>query len=363
MRRREFITGVAGGAALSACTQQDERGAMIANSEERFSWKMVTAWPPNFPGLGTGANTLAGYLAELSGGRLEVEIYAAGALVPALEIFDAVSSGTAELGHGGAYYWRGKAEASQFFTTIPFGMNALETNAWLYYGGGMELWEEVYRPFGIRPFAVGGSGVQMGGWLNRPIESIEDLRGLRMRLPGIGGEVLQRAGGIPVVIAGSEIFTSLQTGVIDATEWVGPYNDVAFGLHQAARYYYYPGWHEPGSVIECTVNQEAYDSLPPDLQAVLRVACQAANLDMLSEYTARNAAALEQIAADDSVELRRFPDAVLARLKELTHEVMDDLAARDPLSAKIWDSYRIFMERSRPWQQISEQAFLETTGL
>ncbi|HJP35069.1 MAG TPA: ABC transporter substrate-binding protein, partial [Gammaproteobacteria bacterium] len=230
MRRREFITGVAGGAALSACTQQDERGAMIANSEERFSWKMVTAWPPNFPGLGTGANTLAGYLAELSGGRLEVEIYAAGALVPALEIFDAVSSGTAELGHGGAYYWRGKAEASQFFTTIPFGMNALETNAWLYYGGGMELWEEVYRPFGIRPFAVGGSGVQMGGWFNRPIESIEDLRGLRMRLPGIGGEVLQRAGGIPVVIAGSEIFTSLQTGVIDATEWVGPYNDVAFGL-------------------------------------------------------------------------------------------------------------------------------------
>jgi len=363
MKRREFITGVAGGAAVSACTPQGGQNVVATDSQERFSWKMVTAWPPSFPGLGTGADTLARYLEELSGGRLQLEIYPAGALVPALEIFDAVSSGTAELGHSGAYYWRGKAEATQFFTTIPFGMNCLETNAWLYYGGGLEFWREAYRPFGLLPFPVGSSGVQMGGWFNRPIDSIEDLRGLKMRMPGIGGEVLQRAGGVPITIAGSEIFTALQTGAIDATEWVGPYNDVAFGLHRAARYYYYPGWQEPGSILECMVNQDAYDSLPPDLQAIIRVACQAANLDMLSEFNARNAAALEQIAADDSVELRQFPDSVLARLKELTYEVMDDLAARDPLSARIWESYRTFMEHSRAWQRISEQAFLETTGL
>jgi TRAP-type mannitol/chloroaromatic compound transport system substrate-binding protein len=324
---------------------------------------MVTTWPPNFPGLGTGASSLARNLGELSGGRLEVQVYAAGELVPALEVFDAVSSGTAELGHGGAYYWRGKSEATQFFTTIPFGMNPLETNAWLYYGGGLELWQEVYRPFGLEPFPAGSSGVQMGGWFNRPIDSMEDLKGLKMRLPGLGGEVLKLAGGTPVTLPGAEIFTALQTGSIDATEWVGPYNDVAFGLHQAARYYYYPGWHEPGSIMECMVNLEAFNSLPADLQAIVRVACQAANLDMLSEYNARNATALEQLAADETVEIRPFPDDVLRGLKALTEQVMGDLAARDPLSARIWGSYRSFLARSRPWQQISEQAYMSTAVL
>ena len=342
MRRREFISGVAaGGAALGACAPTEQGDSSAATSRERFSWKMVTTWPPNFPGLGTGASNLARNLEVLSGGRIEVQVYAAGELVPALEVFDAVSSGTAELGHGGAYYWRGKSEATQFFTTIPFGMNALETNAWLYYGGGLELWQEVYRPFGLEPFPAGSSGVQMGGWFNRPINSMEDLKGLKMRLPGLGGEVLKLAGGIPVILAGAEIFTALQTGSIDATEWVGPYNDVAFGLHQAARYYYYPGWHEPGSIMECMVNLEAFNSLPPDLQAIVRTACQAANLDMLSEFNARNATALEQLAADETVEIRAFPDDVLRGLKALTLQVMDDLAARDPLAAKIWESYRL----------------------
>jgi TRAP-type mannitol/chloroaromatic compound transport system substrate-binding protein len=324
---------------------------------------MVTTWPPNFPGLGTGAANLARSLEEMSGGRIEIQVYAAGELVPALEVFDAVSRGTAELGHGGAYYWRGKSEATQFFTTIPFGMNALETNAWLYYGGGLELWQEVYRPFGLEPFPAGSSGVQMGGWFNRTIDSMEDLRGLKMRLPGLGGEVLKLAGGTPVTLPGSEIFTALQTGSIDATEWVGPYNDVAFGLHQAARYYYYPGWHEPGSIMECMVNLEAFNSLPADLKAIVRVACQAANLDMLSEYTARNAIALEQLANDETVEIRVFPDEVLSGLKELTEQVMRDLTERDPLAARIWESYRSFLTLSRPWQQISEEAYMSTTDL
>jgi TRAP-type mannitol/chloroaromatic compound transport system substrate-binding protein len=334
-----------------------------APARKRYSWKMVTTWPPNFPGLGTGANTLARYLEQVSGGRLQVQVYAAGELIPAFEVFDAVSSGAAELGHGGAYYWRGKSEAVQFFSTVPFGLNTHEMNAWLYYGGGLELWREVYAPFNLIPFAAGNTGVQMGGWFNRRIDSMADLRGLKMRIQGIGGEVLRLAGATPVSLPGSELFTALQTGSIDATEWVGPYNDVAFGLHQASRYYYYPGWHEPGPTMECMVNRDAYGSLPDDLQAAVRVACQAANLDMTAEFNARNAAALEQIRADGSIELRAFPEQVLAGLRALTADVIAELTGRDTLSAKVWASYRQFLGQARGWQQISEQALLNTSAL
>jgi len=363
MRRREFITGLGGGAALGACTAENPTQTNVDQGQEQFSWKMVTTWPPNFPGLGTGANTLARYLEEASGGQLRVRVYAAGELIPAFEVFDAVSSGSAELGHSGAYYWRGKSEAVQFFSTIPFGLNAHEMNAWLYYGGGLELWREVYAPFNLLPFAVGNTGAQMGGWFNRPIDTMADLRGLKMRMPGIGGEVLKLAGGTPVNLPGAELFTALQTGSIDATEWAGPYNDVAFGLHQAARYYYYPGWHEPGPTIECMVNLDAFNSLPENLQAIVRVACQAANLDMISEYNARNAAALAQLAADDGVEIRAFPEDVLSGLKALTLQVIEQMVARDSLAARVWTSYREFLARARPWQEISEQAYLHTTAL
>lgn len=359
MKRREFIGGLGGGAALAACTPQTEQQG-VSSSAERFSWKLVTTWLPNFPGLGTGVNTLARYIREMSAGRMEITIYAAGELVPAFEVFDAVSQGSAEMGHGAAYYWRGKSEAAQFFATIPFGMNAHEQNAWLYYGGGLELWREVYEPFNLMPFPAGNTGVQMGGWFNRPIDSMADLDGLKMRIPGIGGEVLRRAGGTPVNLPLSEIFTALQTGSIDATEWVSPYNDVAIGLHQAARYYYYPGWQEPAPTLECIINRDAWDSLPEDLQAIVRVACQATTLDMISEFMARNATALAQLQADENVELRKFPDDVLAGLKELTRSVVEELAVDDPLFARVWDSAREFMAISQPWQVISEQAYLST---
>ena len=359
MKRREFIGGLGGGAALAACTPQTQEQGVVSTAE-RFSWKLVTTWLPNFPGLGTGVNTLARYIREMSAGRLEITIYAAGELVPAFEIFDAVSQGSAEMGHGAAYYWRGKSEAAQFFATIPFGLNAHEQNAWLYYGGGLDLWREVYEPFNLVPFPAGNTGVQMGGWFNKPIESMADLNGLKMRIPGIGGEVLRRAGGTPVNLPLSEIFTALQTGSIDATEWVSPYNDVAIGLHQAARYYYYPGWQEPGPTLECMINRDAWESLPEDLQAIVRVACQATTLDMISEFMARNATSLQQLRADGNVEVRAFPDDVLAGLKELTYTVVDELAAEDPMVAKVWASYRQFMDTSRSWQAISEQAYLST---
>lgn len=234
---------------LVACggSEEENTSAQTAAKVETIKWKMVTTWPKNFPGVGTGAEFLAKNINEMAGGRLEVKVYAAGELVPALEVFDAVSRGTAQMGHGASYYWKGKVPAAQFFTTVPFGLTPQEFNAWIYYGGGLALWEEIYEPFGLIPMPAGNPGAQMGGWFNKEINSLEDFKGLKMRMPGIGGEVLKKLGASPINLPGSEIFTALQSGTIDATEWVGPYNDLAFGLYKAAKYYYYPGWHEPGS--------------------------------------------------------------------------------------------------------------------
>ena len=359
MKRRELITTLGSAAALTACAGGSGSVDGPASSQ-RFRWKMVTTWPPNFPGLGTAVNTLARYLNTMSDGRLTLDVYASGELIPAFEVFDAVSRGTAEIGHGAAYYWRGQSEAAQFFCTVPFGMTAHEMNGWFYYGGGLQLWREVYAPFDLMPFPAGNTGVQMGGWFNRRIETMADLRGLKMRIPGIGGEALNRAGGTPVSLPGAEIFTALQTGTIDATEWVGPYNDMAIGLHQAARYYYYPGWQEPGPTLECIVNQAAWESLPPDLQAIVSVACQAVNLDMTAEYMARNANALRELEENPNVEVLEFPPAVLSGLERLTLEVIEELAAADPIVARVWASYSEFRAASTPWQRISEQAVLES---
>ena len=360
MKRRDFLAGVGGAAAVTACTPTPEPTTGASRGDERFEWRIVTTWAPNFPGLGTAVNTLVRHIDEMSGGRLKIRVYAAGELIPAFEVFDAVSRGTAEMGHGASYYWRGQVEAAQFFSSIPFGLNAHEMNGWLYYGGGLELWREVYQPFNLVPFPAGNTGVQTGGWFNRRIETVNDLRGLKMRIPGIGGEVLALAGGTPVNLPGADIFTALQTGTIDAAEWVGPYNDVAAGLHQAARYYYYPGWQEPGPALECIVNQRAWDSLPDDLKAIVRVACQAVNLDMTSEFMARNAQSLVQLEQDEDVEVLEFPQPVLAELKRYTREVVEGLAARDPVAAKVWASYSAFMEQSQGWQKASEQAYLNT---
>lgn len=369
MERRQFIKGagaaVLAGTALSACEQEEKTTAEPAPAVVKakpIEWKMVTAWPKNFPGLGTGANFLADLIGQMSGGRLTVKVYGANELVPALEIFDAVSSGTAEMGHGAAYYWKGKSKAAQFFTAVPFGLTAQEMNAWLYYGGGMELWRETYEPFGLIPATAGNTGVQMGGWFNREINTLADLQGLKMRIPGLGGEVLERAGGVPVLLSGGEIFASLQSGAIDATEWVGPYNDMAFGLHKAARYYYYPGWHEPGSSMEAFISQKAYEALPSDLQSIVMNACRVANQDMLAEYTARNNTALQTLVNEHKVELRQFPEDVMKRLKTLSDEVVMELAENDPLSRKIYDSFADFRQQAEAWHRVSEQAYLESRG-
>jgi TRAP-type mannitol/chloroaromatic compound transport system substrate-binding protein len=359
MKRRQFVGGLAAAAGLAACAKQEaDCGPDGAASGETFEWSLVTSWPPGLPGLGRGAENVAKWIGEASGGRLTVKVYAAGELVPAFEVFDAVSRGAAEMGHGAAYYHKGKVDAAQFYATIPFGLTAEEMNGWLYYGGGLELWRELYETYNLVPFPSGNSDVQMGGWFNKEINTIEDLKGLRMRIPGMGGEVLRRAGGTPVTLPGSEIFTSLQTGVIDATEWVGPYNDMAFGLQKAARYYYYPGWHEPGPTLECIVNKDAWDTLPADLRKIVEIANMAVNVDMQAEFTHGNAVALRQIMGDPSIELRKFPDEVLQRFAELTQEILEETAADDPAFAKIKQSFDEFREMSIPNQRIGKAAFL-----
>ncbi|TNF37858.1 MAG: twin-arginine translocation signal domain-containing protein [Gammaproteobacteria bacterium] len=355
MKRRDFLkhtgaTGLVAGASVVA--------APAIHAAEKIKWKMVTTWPKNFPGLGTGANHLAELITEMSGGRLSVKLYGDKELVPAFEVFDAVSRGTAEMGHGAAYYWKGKSEAAQFFAAVPYGLTAQEMNAWLYHGGGQALWREIYKPFGIIPAAGGNTGVQMAGWFNREINSLKDLEGLKMRIPGLGGEVLQRAGGTPVSLPGGEIFTSLKTGAIDATEWVGPYNDLAFGLYKAAKYYYYPGWHEPGTTLEALINEKAFNALPKDLQSIVMNACKIANQDMLAEYTARNNAALDDLVNKHKVDLRKLPDEVLAKLKTLSHEVVADVAAKDAASKKVYDAFMKFSKQVQKWSSISELAYL-----
>ena len=327
------------------------------DTQKTFKWKLVTTWPKNYPGLGSAPENFANRVAAMSGGRLTVKVFGAGQLVPAFEVFDAVSQGTAQMGHGASYYWTGKTKAAAFFTSVPFGLNAQEMNGWLHYGGGLELWRELYEPFNLIPFAAGSTGVQMAGWFNREINSMDDIKGLKMRIPGLGGDVITRAGGVSVTMPGGELYTSMQTGVIDATEWVGPYNDLAFGFHQLAKYYYYQGWHEPGPIQELIVNKGAYASLPKDLQAIVEGAARAVNQDMLDEYTARNNSALVELVETHGVDVRKLPDDVVAELRRLSAEVVEELAEDTEISRRIAESVKAFQKQAMTYHEISEEAY------
>lgn len=355
-----LITSIALSIGLSGCGQEQQASnatTSAAQSQQTFKWKLVTSWPKNYPGLGTAPERFAQNVEVMSNGRLKIKVYGAGELVPGFEVFDTVSSGTAEMGHSAAYYWKGKIPAAQFFTAIPFGMNAQEVNGWLHHGGGMELWKELYAPYNLIPAAGGNTGVQMAGWFKKEVNSVEDLKGLKMRIPGLGGEVLEKLGGVPLSLTGGEIFTALQTGAIDATEWVGPYNDLAFGLNKAAEFYYYSGWHEPGANLEFLINKEAFASLPNDLQAIVTSAMRTANQDMLDEYTARNNTALDQLKNKHNVKLRKFSPEVMQALKAATMEVISEQARNDEAVAKVWRSYSEFLQQVKAYHQISEMEY------
>lgn len=330
----------------------------IGESQPLFEWKMVTSWPKNFPGLGAAPENFARLVEAMSNGRLKIHVHGAGEIVPALGVFDAVSSGSVEMGHTASYYYKGVIPAAPLFTAIPFGMSASEINAWIHYGDGLALWRELYEPFNIIPFAGGNTGMQMGGWFNKRIESPADLRGLKMRVPGIAGEVFSRAGGSAVTIPGGELYTSMQTGVIDAAEWVGPYNDRSFGLHEVGDYYYYPGWHESSAMLEFEVNGDAWASLPADLQAIIETAARAVNQDMLDEYNARNAASLEDLKQLD-IHPEPFPDEVLIELAKVAEDYYADLASANADFARIYASYSEFKARNYEWMKISERAIFD----
>lgn len=325
---------------------------------QRHHWKMVTTWAPNFPIIGEACQLFADSVEAMSGGRMHIQVYGGGELVPPLETFDAVRTGGAEMGSGSAYYWAGKLPAATFFSTVPFGMNAQQANAWMLHGGGLQLWEELYAQYNLIPMVGGNTGVQMGGWFNREINSVADLKGLKMRIPGLGSKVLEKAGGSPVLLAGSEIYTSLERGVIDATEWLGPFHDQIAGFHEIAKYYYYPGWHEPGTVLELLFNKEKFEALPDDLQAILRSAAAQVNIWQLSTMEARNAEALEQMRKQ-GVDIRPFPKEVLEQFRLHTRDVVREMAEQDPFAKRVYDSYLAFQKRANEWANLSERVYYD----
>ena len=367
MKRRQFAhAAVAGACALTMAGCQkdcDTDAASSSNSQAnpKVKWKLATSWPKFFPGLGTAPEQLAKIVGEMTQGQFQMKVYGANELVPPLEVFDSVSRGTVQGGHCSAYYWKGKMPAACFFTAVPFGMTAQEMNSWLHYGGGLGLWEELYAPHNLIPMAGGNTGVQMSGWFNKEINQLEDLKGLKMRIPGLAGEVMQKLGVTTVSLPGGELYTALQTGVIDATEWVGPYNDRAFNLHKIAKYYYTSGWHEAGPTLEFIFNKDDFAALPAHYQAILRTAARMVNQDMLDEYMAKNTQSLVQLV-DDGVQLRTFPADVVEALKQNSDVVLRDISKTDALSEKIYSSYIAYLEQMKMYQKHSEFGYMQLRG-
>ena len=352
---------------LTACGGESQSTSSDAHSSAQeqtvYEWKLITSWPKNLPALGTSPEHFADIVEKMSNGRLRIRVYGANELVGGLEVFDAVSQGVAEIGHTGAYYWQGKIPSTPFFSTIPFGLTGTEMDAWLSYGGGNELWQEIYAPFNLIPMRGGNSGTQMFGWFNKEINSLDDLQGLKMRIPGLGGEVFRRAGGIPVTMQVSEVFTAMQTGALDATEFVSPYNDMAAGYHTVADYYYYPGWHEPGSTLETIFNKSAFESLPEDLQEILKAGTEVMNQLLMDELTAKNNEALRVLVEEHGVELRKLPDDVLIELRNISNQVVAELANTDEVTRRIYDSYKGFQEGVENYHSIAEDAYVEARKL
>ncbi len=361
MKRRDFI-GYAALAAAGAGTGAIA-GAPAVHAKSKFRWKMVTTWPPRFPVFQTGAEAFAKKVKIMSGGQLSIQVFAGGELVPPLGVFDAVTSAAVEMGHGAAYYWAGKAPEAQFFTSAPFGFTAQQMNSWMYYGGGLDLWREIYSGFNLVPFPAANTGVQMGGWFNKKINSIEDLKGLKMRIPGLGGKVMSKAGVNVVLLPGGELYTALERGVIDALEWVGPYHDLKIGFHRAAKYYYYPGWQEPGSLLELIVNKKKWDSLPKELQQIVSTAAAEANLLSLAELEVKNSAALRDLTAKYKVKVLKYPDDVIRKLRSLANETYEQTSKQNKKFGRVYTAFKTFANQIKPWTEMSERAFIEAKNL
>ena len=362
MQRRKFLKGaVAAGIAGSAVAAGSFPTPALSQGKREL--KMVTTWPKNFPGLGTGAQRLADSITAMSDGQLTVKLFAAGELVPPFESFDAVSSGTADMYHGAEYYWQGKSKAFNFFAAVPFGFTATEMDAWIYYGGGQKLWDDLAGGFNIKPFLAGNTGVQMGGWFRKEINTVEDWKGLKFRMPGLGGEVIRKLGAAAVALPGGEIFPALQSGAIDGTEWVGPWNDLAFGFYKVAKHYYYPGFHEPGTALGSGVNKKLWDSLSAGHKKIVTFAMAAENNTSLAEFNARNNDSLEVLRKKHGVLLKKFDDKVLKAIGEASGDVVADAGKGDAVTKKVYDSFIAFRKKALAWSAISDQAYWNARSL
>jgi TRAP-type mannitol/chloroaromatic compound transport system substrate-binding protein len=353
MKRREIFAVTAGAVAGAAFVSPAP-----AIAQGRRVLRMVTTWPKSLPGLGSGAERLAKRIAEGSDGRLDVKVISGGELVSPAESFDAVADGRADLYHGAEDLWPGKPQAFAFFAGVPFGLTAVEMDGWVRHAGGQDLWDALGASYGVKPFLAGNTGVQMGGWFKREIAGPDDLRGLRIRMPGLAGAMLRRVGANPVSPPPGEIFPSLQTGAIDAAVWYGPWNDLMLGFYKVARFYYGPGLHEPGTAISVGINLALWDSLPAGSRGVIENAIAAENSYMLAEFNARNAAALAVLAGRHGVQLRRFPDAVLHALGTAAGEVVAEAGNADAFTRRVYDSFLAYRSQAIAWSKTAEQAYL-----
>jgi TRAP-type mannitol/chloroaromatic compound transport system substrate-binding protein len=347
---RRTLVGTAAAGVLAA--------PAVARAQTR-RWRMLTSWPRRLPGPGMSAERVAERINALSGGRLQVTVQAAGEVVPAFEVLDAVGSGVAEMGHTAAFYWQGKDPAAAFFTTVPFGLTPHEHVAWIDAGGGQSLWDQLYAPFGAKPFMGGNTGVCMGGWFRRDIRSLADLRGLKIRSLGLGGEVYRRLGATPQTTPPAEILTSLQSGVIDGAEFVGPGTDIALGLYRVAQLYYGPGFNKPNGTGECIVSLKTWNTLDSELKAIIAHACSAEASFALAEMERLNAEALAALTTTHKVQLRTFPSDLIGAARKTATDVLAELTERGERGRKIHASYMAFRERTAAWSHISIRAVLD----
>jgi TRAP-type mannitol/chloroaromatic compound transport system substrate-binding protein len=378
MKRRDILAAAAaiatGTATLTALSKggDKDKAAPQSNRSELGApaitkgikqLRMVTTWPKDFPGLGAMPNRIAKSLKLMSEGRLEIKVYAAGELVGALEAFDAVSSGAADMYHGAEYYWQGKSKGFTFFTAVPMGMTASALMGWVDFGGGQELWDELSGKFNIKPLAAGNTGHQSGGWFKKEINSLEDFKGLKMRMPGLGGEVLRRIGAAAINLPGGEIYQALQSGAIDATEWVGPWNDLAFGFYREAPHYYAPGFHEPGAGLAVGTNLKVWNGFTPAEQMMVREACKSVNHQSLGEYSHENALALNTLKTDHGIAPKFFSDEILMGIGKASIAVMAEQEMADKMTAKIYRSYWDALSKARKWTEMGDGRYIRARQL
>ncbi len=360
--RRDFLgkaalaTAGAGVAAACGGPGGESQGGPAVVTSPQLNWRLASSFPRGLDTIYGAAEVLAARVESLSEGRFRIRSYPAGELVPGLGVLDAVQQGTVELGHTASYYYTGKNPALAFDTAMPFGLNTRQQNAWLYHGGGLELMREVLADFNILHFPAGNTGGQMGGWFRREVRTLDELRGLKMRIPGLGAEVLSRLGVTVQTIPGGEIYPALERGVVDAAEWVGPYDDEKLGFQRVAKNYYYPGWWEPGPTLSVYVNRNAWESLPLGYREMFRSAAAEANLDMISRYDAVNPGALERLV-DGGVTLRPFSDEIMTAARDAAFALMKENAAGDAGYRRILESWDEVRQSSFRWFSTAEQAY------